>query len=223
MIMENKMKMKFTFERKFLELYQECPESQRHDFLIAIIEYGLDMKKPDLHGKAFELFVQAKIDLDRSWRLYFNGINQPETHKRGGAPIGNRNACKTIPKQYQNNTNFKPLYNNKFNINNIFNKENFVEEPFLEPLKKWIYYKQELNEAFKTRSTIEACYRNLLILSGHDPVKAISIVDQSITNGWKRLFKLEKDNTHNSRATNHSTINSHFDNDPDKFVNEKTW
>ena len=220
MIMENKMKMKFTFERKFLELYLQCPETQRPDFLIAIIEYGLDMKKPDLHEKAFELFVQAKIELDRSWRLYLNGINQPETHKRGGAPIGNRNACKTIPKQYQNNTNRIPLYNNN---NNLFNIEDLVEAPFLEPFQKWIYYKQELNEAFKTRSTIEACYRNLLILSDHDPVKAISIVDQSITNGWKNLYGLDKVNTYNSRASNHSTTNSHFDNDPDKFVNEKTW
>lgn len=123
-------------------------------------------------------------------------------------------------RQYQNNTNRIPLYNNN---NNLFNIEDFVEAPFLEPFQKWIYYKQELNEAFKTRSTIEACYRNLLILSDHDPVKAISIVDQSITNGWKKLYGLDKVNTYNSRASNHSTINSHFDNDPDKFVNEKTW
>ena len=99
------VRKKFPFTRTLNHLIESCPVEDKLALIEAFIAYGLDGIENELHGRAFELFLQAKVELDKSWKLYRNGCSKPETHHRGGAPKNNRNAAKSTPSQYQNNTN----------------------------------------------------------------------------------------------------------------------
>ena len=56
---------------------------------------------------------------------------------------------------------------------------------------KWLSYKIELGDPYKTVSGAKTQYNHLVTLSGRDPEKAMKIVDQSIAGEWKGLFALK--------------------------------
>ena len=112
------VRKKFPFTRTLNHLIESCPVEDKLALIEAFIAYGLDGIENELHGRAFELFLQAKVELDKSWKLYRNGCSKPETHHRGGAPKNNRNAAKSTPSQYQNNTNcISSLSTNQYSVN----------------------------------------------------------------------------------------------------------
>lgn len=67
----------------------------------------------------------------------------------------------------------------------------FVANNFSEPFMKWIEYKKELKQSYKSQSSLQTCYNNLLKLSSGNPAKANIIVDKSIGNGWSGLFEIK--------------------------------
>lgn len=67
----------------------------------------------------------------------------------------------------------------------------FVSEEFYSAFMKWINYKNEIKQSYKTQTSIQTCYDNLLNLSENDNVLAMDIVNQSIGNGWAGLFTLK--------------------------------
>lgn len=67
------VRKKFPFTRTLNHLIESCPVEDKLALIEAFIAYGLDGIENELHGRAFELFLQAKIDLDKSWKLYRNG------------------------------------------------------------------------------------------------------------------------------------------------------
>lgn len=79
------VRKKFPFTRTLNHLIESCPVEDKLALIEAFIAYGLDGIENELHGRAFELFLQAKVELDKSWKLYRNGCSKPETHHRGGA------------------------------------------------------------------------------------------------------------------------------------------
>lgn len=77
----------------------------------------------------------------------------------------------------------------------------FVDESLMQSFADWLLYKHdELKFAYKTQTSLEVCYKDLKAKSDGDPVTARLIVEQSIANGWKGLFKLKQDN--GQRTTN---------------------
>lgn len=113
------VRKKFPFTRTLNHLIESCPVEDKLSLIEAFIAYGLDGIENELHGRAFELFLHAKVELDKSWKLYRNGCSKPETHHRGGAPKNNRNAAKSTPSQYQNNTNCISSLSTNTTSNNI--------------------------------------------------------------------------------------------------------
>ena len=71
----------------------------------------------------------------------------------------------------------------------------YIDEPYREAFFRWLEYKRA-DQSFKYRSekSIRTCYNSLVKLSGSDSQKAMLIVEQSITNGWKGLFSLQQNN-----------------------------
>lgn len=65
----------------------------------------------------------------------------------------------------------------------------FVANDFSECFMKWIEYKKELKQSYKSQTSLQQCYNNLLKLSTGNPQKAMYVVNQSIGNGWAGLFK----------------------------------
>lgn len=225
---------RFTFCRSFMNLINECPAEQQGELALAILRYGMDGEKPSLQGKALEQFIYAKIELDRYWRLFRNGCSQPESHKRGGAPLGNKNAAKkkliqyqdntrTIPNQSQNNTKTTHLiYNTKDSIS-IESESclSFVDEKYRDSFLRWLDYKRERKEDYKASSSVEAAYKKLVNLSGNDPVKAEQIVEQSIAFGWKGLFQLNEGST--GKAVGMKTGVVLHNNSISKYNAQKIW
>ena len=58
-------------------------------------------------------------------------------------------------------------------------------------LQKWLDYKKERRETYKTQSSIEQCFKRLATLSNGNIQVANAIIDQSIANNWSGLFALK--------------------------------
>lgn len=233
--MKNLQRDKFTFTRSLLLLIEECPAEEKLPLVTAIICYGLNRRTMEnVHGRSFELFLQAKVELDKSWRQYENGCSKPENHHHGGAPRGNRNASKTIPTQYPNNTTFQAsAYNNKpIDKKEEKKKEDtelldFIDDRFSSLFKKWMQYRRDINKPFVANSSLKKCYNQLLNFSNNDPKKADQIIDRSIANGWMGLFPLPNYSAKNQHiSASETAMNTGVllkDNSFDKYDNDKTW
>ena len=77
----------------------------------------------------------------------------------------------------------------------------YIEEPYREAFFRWLEYKRaDQSFKYKSEKSIHTCYNSLIKLSCSDSQKAMLIVEQSITNGWKGLFGLQQNN--------HGTVNN---------------
>lgn len=70
----------------------------------------------------------------------------------------------------------------------------FVDPAYSKMFGIWLDYKQkEQRFRYKSQTSLEICYRQLVGLSGGDPKMAMAIIAQSIACGYKGLFALKKD------------------------------
>lgn len=236
--MKDLQRNKFTFTRSLLLLIEECPADERLSLVTAIVCYGLNKSTlQNIHGRSFELFLQAKIELDKSWRQYENGCSKPENHHYGGAPRGNHNASKTIPNQYPNNTTFQDhIYSNNQRENIIDKKEkkkegadllDFIDDSFLPPFRKWMQYRREIHKPYVADCSLKKCYNLLVNISNNNPKKADQIIDRSIANGWIGLFPLPNHSAKPQHiSASETAMNTGVllkDNSFDKYDNDKTW
>ena len=68
-----------------------------------------------------------------------------------------------------------------------------IAPEFEVPFRKWLEYKRQRRESYKSDMSLKACYEKLVRLANGDPLTAGLIVEQSIANNWAGLFEL-KDN-----------------------------
>ena len=116
---KDKSKDSFIFYRSFSEAMGELTESDQLVLYRAIVRYGLDADEPELGSPYLRMaWTLIKPQLDANWRRFENGRKGASFGKLGGAPKGNRNACKkTTPKQPQNNPKTTPNVNVNDNVN----------------------------------------------------------------------------------------------------------
>lgn len=228
------VRKKFPFTRTLNHLIESCPVEDKLSLIEAFIAYGLDGIENELHGRAFELFLHAKVELDKSLKLYRNGCSKPETHHRGGAPKNNCNAAKSTPSQYQNNTNCisslsTNTTSNNINIKKEKNKEEkegmlVFDEQFMPALNKWSGYLCELYHREQSLSTTEACYKKLQALSGGDPSKANAIVNYCISRGWRGLYPIPTSNQFKGSVSKRMETGVTLkDNSLSKYDNQEKW
>lgn len=65
----------------------------------------------------------------------------------------------------------------------------FVEPDFSKAFTEWVDYKRSKGQTYKNQKSLEACYFNLIKLSGKDPPFAREIVFHSIANNYAGLYK----------------------------------
>lgn len=69
-----------------------------------------------------------------------------------------------------------------------------INPAFKEPFAAWLAYKKEqFGFRYKSERSMLAAYQSLVKLSDGDPNRAMRIVEQSMSNGWKGLFELKND------------------------------
>lgn len=81
----------------------------------------------------------------------------------------------------------------------------FVREDMLDMFKEFLAYRREICHPLRPVS-YERAYKQLLELSNGDSLLARKIIDQSIANGWRGLFKLK---TNDTTRTNERTATNH--------------
>lgn len=65
----------------------------------------------------------------------------------------------------------------------------FIKPDFNDSFSKWIQYKKERGQNYKSQTSLESAYKLLLKCSNEDPKKAAEVVEQSIGNNWAGLFE----------------------------------
>ena len=69
--------------------------------------------------------------------------------------------------------------------------DNDIEIIFRPSFLRWLKYKSERKEKYKTKDSKLAAYKKLVSLSGNNPSIAMQIVEQSLANNWAGLFPLK--------------------------------
>lgn len=96
-------------------------------------------------------------------------------------------ACQTKTKQrgYNETTTKKVAKKGTYDYS-------FVEPNLQKPFEEWLKYKQAKKQMYKRQCDVELCYKRLKEYSGNDTIKAMQIVEQSMTNNWSGLFELKE-------------------------------
>lgn len=119
---------------------------------------------------------------------------------QGDQQTNNKQINKRVTQSQQ--TDNKPVTTDKNEKNDIKNEKNLKKEPcdfdfsFVEETWKplffeWLAYKKSRKEYYKTQQSIEACYRNLKMLSRNDILIGRKVLDKSMGNNYQGLFPIE--------------------------------
>ena len=127
------------------------------------IEY--EMRGSQVTNRKLRLTKMLTVDLQKSQRTVNKNVKEKNT-------------------SIKNTSKEKEIYKEK--------EEKFENIILKEPLEKWLAYKKEKKQKY-TPTGLKECIRKLERLSGNDPVIAMQIVEESMSNGWTGLFPL-KDN-----------------------------
>ena len=207
------MRESFIFYRSFYDAIRDLPRDVQGEIYTAIMEYSLYGNEiAQLKPIARSIFTLIKPQLDSSITRYENG-------KKGGRPKGqkNQNETEEKPKRNQNETKNEPSenlpnynYNSNYNLNSKSNKSNdysYVQEEYREVFIKWLNYKKERKESYKSKESQKECYNKLLTLSGNDPAVAMAIVNQSMANNWAGLFELKQKQSNGNNSSSQDRKN----------------
>jgi hypothetical protein len=99
---------------------------------------------------------------------------------------------KELPNSYDSDNDIdSDSDSNNVNVINK-NKYEFVKIEFKQSFEKWIAYKKERKESYKSEMSLKTFYDNLIKLSNNNPDIAMQIVNQSIANNWAGIFELKQ-------------------------------
>ena len=156
----------FTFFRSFRDAIEMTPPDVQLVLYKAIADYALDQIEPDIStlGVLGRLcWTAMRPNIESGLTRFLNGCS-------GGAPKGNRNACKTTEKQPKINLKTTyPLLNENENENEDENKNECV--------------KTDKRRAF-VRPSLEAV-KNYFVENGYSPELAQRAYDYYEAGNWK--------------------------------------
>lgn len=137
-----------------------------------LIELGI-IKHENRHDKIQIEFLNTQYDLLSEKR---------KLRQLAGSKGGN---AKAMLKQ-------KRSYKDKDNNNDNNKDKEYIHPDFLESFEKWMTYKIERKESYKSESSKKLFYDKLIKLSNSNPITAKDIIEQSIANNWAGIFELKQ-------------------------------
>ena len=199
----------FIFYASFQEAMEDLTEHEQFVLYRAIAKYALYGELPQFGKEERMPSMCWKLicpQLDANWRRFINGSKGKDYGKQGGNP----NFRKGQPNPYypkdtptDNGTN-NPKDNPKGKTRQTSETEDkpkgcskfdfsFVEDDYREAFYKWLEYKYDIDgrKFYKSQTSIEIAYKELLRLSGNDAQQALQIVERSIANSWNGMFELK--------------------------------
>ncbi len=183
----------FIFYRSFFEASKPLSKTNKAELFNCICEFALNQTQTETKPIVGAMFNLIRPQLEANYNRYLSG-------SKGGRP---RNETKPKPNHNQSITKPKPNVNVNDNVNpNVNDNKNdneekrdlvfpFTDEDFLKTWQLWKDYKQEqFNFKYKPIGE-QAALKKLGELAAHK-LGAVEIIHQSINNGWKGFFKLDK-------------------------------
>ena len=104
------MRDSFIFYRSFLKSIQHLDTSEQLELFLAIVEYGLDQREPEMSRYVRAVWESIKPQLDANQRKYENGC-------KGGKPKPNQSVTTPEPQPNQEVTTPEPPHNLMYNDN----------------------------------------------------------------------------------------------------------
>ena len=128
-----------------------------------------------------------------------NKTSHMEAHTDARMENGNENENKDKKENRKRGAGEKP----KLNFGSL-------QDSFSEKWETWIKFKKEqFKQSYKTPESEQLAINSLIEISKGDYIAAEKIINQSISNLWKGLFKL-KENTQNGKSTTGNTKEPKF-------------
>jgi hypothetical protein len=160
--------------------------SNAKDLLKQLIELGI-IKHENRHDKVEIEFLNIQYDLLSEKR---------KLRQLAGSKGGN---AKAKVKQ-------KHSYKDKDKDNNKDKDKEYINPDFLECFDKWMNYKLERKESYKSETSKKTFYDKLIKISNNNPIKAKEIIENSIANNWAGIFELKQTNEPNSNKANNGMV-----------------
>jgi len=110
------MRDSFIFYRSFLKSIQHLDTSEQLELFLAIVEYGLDQREPEMSRYVRAVWESIKPQLDANQRKYENGC-------KGGKPKPNQSLTTPEPQANQDLTTPEPPHNLMYNDNGNDNEK----------------------------------------------------------------------------------------------------
>lgn len=168
----------FCFYRSFYDAIKALPRKYQAQALDAVLAYGLDGIEPtDADGVIQAIFALIRPQIDANNKRYINGKKGAEHGGKGGRP---KNEKQATPKP-------KPKADAVAKV-----LDEIPDVKAREVVERWLGYKRSIGNTYKTAQGVKAMIKQLNDLSGGNVEIAGAIVEQSIANNWKGLFKLKK-------------------------------
>ena len=189
----------FSFYKSYYDALNEVSEDDKKEIIFAMINYVFEDKKPKFSG------IKKLI-----WTLIEPNLNTSKNRSNGnsGAPVGNKNACKTKENEEKEETIKKQSKNNQNSINDIksisysyslsyslsssisYSNSNIINNSilnnlFIEYIKLREHNKYPLSEVVISRLI------NKLENAENDDVRK-EMIEQAIVGGWKDFYPIEE-------------------------------
>jgi hypothetical protein len=174
----------FTFFRSYFDAVLELEdEKDKLETLMAICSYSLTGEPPEIESKvARAIFTAIKPTIDANIKQYKNGT------KAKRKPNGSQTEANSKPNGSEPQTNKDK---DKEKDKEYINKKPWFEEPELDAVfKSYIEYRKK-NRIPTTDHALELARDKLLKLGKNTPER-IAIINQTLENGWRGLFPIDK-------------------------------
>jgi 5-methylcytosine-specific restriction endonuclease McrA len=89
-------------------------------------------------------------------------------------------------------------------------KNTIVPAEFEKVLVRWLTYKKEKNQTYRSQIAIDMCLKKLLEYSNNDPKIAEEIIEESISKNYTGFFELKKHNTNPTKDTLQKPLNTKY-------------
>lgn len=185
--MENE-RLVFKFYKSYFDTAKLLDDKNRLAFYDALLEKQFNFIEPTLSGLAELVYVSQKHNIDSQVNGWLEKIKSMGIAPPALPPIAP--PALQLEKKYKEEE--EEIKEKKKPIKKAVALDfSFVANNFSECFMKWIEYKRELKQAYKSQTSLQQCYNNLLKLSAGNPTKAMHVVNQSIGNGWAGLFEFK--------------------------------
>ena len=202
---------------EFTEIVEYCVK-------IGLLQLENDVLRSDAHQNRFRELLDNRVKKSEAGKKGMAkrwGQNDNIVIENDNSVIENDNSVITpLQKTITENNKGEESKGKESKVNNNTKKKislsisknlSFVSPKFESPFKKWLEYKSQKKQSYKSDLSIRACYEELLKLSNGDAVIAEKIVNKSIANNWAGIFRLKEDSEFSNKKFKNNSVAEYTD------------